>query len=75
MLPATEDPDAGLKGMPDKVVEVKKWRDGEGRVLVDGELWNAASDDHLQPGDRAIVQKVDGMVLKIASKRDAGFHA
>jgi membrane-bound ClpP family serine protease len=66
----------GVEGMLDKVVEVKKWRNGEGRALVDGELWQAASDDHLQPGDRAVVQKVNGLVLKIASSRsDAEFHA
>jgi membrane-bound serine protease (ClpP class) len=66
----------GKEGMLGKMVEVRSWQDGEGRVLVAGELWNAASDDHLQPGDRAIVQRVDGLVLKIASsKSDAGFHA
>jgi len=66
----------GNEGMLGKMVEVRSWQDGEGRVLVDGELWNAASDDHLQPGDRAIVQRVDGLVLKIASsKSDGGFHA
>jgi membrane protein implicated in regulation of membrane protease activity len=66
----------GKEGMLGKTVEVRSWRDGEGRVLVVGELWNAASDDHLQPGDRAIVQRVDGLILKIASSRsDPGFPA
>ena len=66
----------GNEGMLGKMVEVRCWQDGEGRVLVDGEIWNAASDDHLQPGDRAIVQRVDGLVLKIASsKSDTEFHA
>jgi len=60
----------GKEGMPGKTVEVKSWKDGEGRVLVEGELWNAASDDRLQPGDRAIVQRVDGLVLRIASSRN-----
>jgi membrane protein implicated in regulation of membrane protease activity len=58
----------GNDGMLGKIVEVRSWRDGEGRVLVDGEIWNAASDDHLQSGDRAVVQEVNGLVLKIASK-------
>jgi membrane-bound ClpP family serine protease len=65
----------GKEGMLGKMVEVRSWQDGEGRVFVDGELWNAVSGDHLQPGDNAIVQKVDGLVLRIASSRsDAGFH-
>ena len=66
----------GNEGMLGKEVEVSSWQGGEGRVLVDGELWNAGSGDLLQPGDKAFVQKVDGLVLKIASSRnDAGFHA
>lgn len=57
----------GIEGMQGKDVEVKSWQGGEGRVFVDGELWKAESDDHLKPGDRAVVQKVDGLVLKVAS--------
>jgi membrane-bound serine protease (ClpP class) len=65
----------GYEGMLGKMVEVRSWEDGEGRVLVDGEFWNAASDDHLQPGDRAIVHKVDGLILKIATSTGNGeFH-
>jgi len=57
----------GNEGMLGRMVQVKSWQGGEGRVVVGGELWNAVSDDHLKPGDRAIVQKVDGLVLKIVS--------
>jgi membrane-bound ClpP family serine protease len=65
----------GNEGMVGKMAEVKSWQGGEGRVVVEGEIWNAASDDHLKPGDRAVVQKVDGLVLRIASpKGGAGFH-
>jgi len=66
----------GREGMLGKMVEIRCWQGGEGRVLVDGELWMAASDDHLKPGDMALVQKVDGLVLKIASaKSDGELHA
>ena len=59
-----------------KEVEVRSWQRGEGCVFVEGELWCAASGDHLTPGDKAFVQKVDALVLNIASlKSDAGFHA
>jgi membrane protein implicated in regulation of membrane protease activity len=57
----------GIDGMLGKVVEVKRWCDGEGRVFVDGEIWKATSCDPQRPGDRAVVQGVDGLVLRIAS--------
>lgn len=57
----------GNETMLNKVVEVKSWRDGTGCVLVDGELWNAASEDHLDIGDKAIIRTVDGLTLKIAT--------
>jgi membrane protein implicated in regulation of membrane protease activity len=56
----------GIDGMLGKVVEVKEWCNGQGRVLVDGELWKATSCDPQRPGDRAVVQGVDGLVLRIA---------
>ncbi|MEN6441413.1 MAG: NfeD family protein [Syntrophobacter sp.] len=59
----------GIDGMPGKVVEVRDWRDGEGRIFFEGELWMAVSGDPLRPGDKAVVQQVDGLVLKIASLR------
>ncbi len=57
----------GIEGMLGKVVEVKKWCDGQGRVLLDGELWKATSCDPQRPGDKAEVQEVVGLVLKIAA--------
>ncbi len=64
----------GNEGLLGKEVEVRSWQGGEGRVFIEGELWNAAGSDHLQPGDKAFVQEVDGLVLKItSSKSDAGF--
>jgi membrane protein implicated in regulation of membrane protease activity len=51
-------------------------RDGEGRVFFEGELWMTVSGDPLGPGDKAVVQKLEGLVLKIASsKDDVAFHA
>jgi membrane protein implicated in regulation of membrane protease activity len=57
----------GIDGMLGKVVEVRKWCDGQGRVFVDGETWKATSRDPQRTGDRAVVQGVDGLVLRIAS--------
>jgi membrane-bound ClpP family serine protease len=55
----------GIDGMPGKVVDVRDWRDGEGRVFFEGELWMAVSGDPLRPGDKAVVQGVDGLVLTV----------
>ncbi len=60
----------GTDGMLGKVVEIKAWRNGEGRVFLEGELWRAVSCDPLRPGDKARVQEVDGLVMKIALDRD-----
>ncbi len=55
----------GKEGMVGKIVKVNSWVKGEGSVLVEGELWKAKSDDPLQPEDKAFVQEVDGLVLKV----------
>jgi membrane protein implicated in regulation of membrane protease activity len=55
----------GTEALVGKVVEVRSWRGEEGRVIVDGELWSASGCDHLKPGDKAYVQKVEGLVLII----------
>jgi membrane-bound ClpP family serine protease len=53
----------GPEGLLGKTVEVKHWADEEGRVLVRGELWKAVSKDPLTEGDKAVVEKVDGLTL------------
>jgi len=55
----------GIEAMHGKVVEVRDWRDGEGRVSLEGELWMAVSNITLRPGDKAVVQKVDGLILTV----------
>ena len=42
---------------------VQKWQKKSGWVYLNGELWKASSDDHLLPGDRAIIEKVESLVL------------
>jgi membrane protein implicated in regulation of membrane protease activity len=32
---------------------------------VNGELWQAVSEVHLLPGDRVVIQKVDGLTLEV----------
>jgi len=55
----------GVSGMLGRVGEVKQWHKHEGKVFVRGELWQAVSKDVLLPGDRVVVQHVEGLTLKV----------
>ncbi len=59
----------GAENMVGKVVEVKNWQRTEGRVFINGELWMAVSDVPLSPGDKAIVDKVEGLILRLTPFR------
>jgi membrane-bound ClpP family serine protease len=55
----------GVSGMSGKVGEVKQWKKNEGKVFVNGELWKAVSEVPLLPGDRVVIQNVEGLTLKV----------
>ena len=55
----------GVTGMLGKVAKVKQWQKTEGHVFVNGELWRAVSDVPLLPGDKAIIQNVEGLTLRV----------
>lgn len=55
----------GREGLLGKVVEVRQWEKKEGRVFVNGELWNAISDLPLTEGDKAVIEDVNGLLLKV----------
>lgn len=61
---------AGVTGMLGKVAKVKQWHNTEGQVFVNGELWTAVSDVPLFTGDKAVVQKVEGLTLKVKPLND-----
>jgi membrane protein implicated in regulation of membrane protease activity len=56
--------------MVGKEVKVKKWQNTYGVVFIDGELWKATSNDPLYPGDKAIIEKVDGLMLHVKPHND-----
>ncbi|MCJ7684208.1 MAG: hypothetical protein MUO68_07930 [Desulfobacteraceae bacterium] len=60
----------GVPGMLGKVGEVKQWRNNEGRVFVNGELWQAVSTAPLLPGDRVVIQNVKGLTLGVKPWED-----
>ncbi len=59
----------GVTGMLGKVGEVKQWQKNEGKVFVNGELWQAVSEAPLLPGDRVLIQNVEGLTLKVSPSR------
>ena len=55
----------GVSGMLGKVGEVKQWQKNGGKVFVNGELWQAVSKVPLSPGDRVVIQNVEGLTLEV----------
>lgn len=42
----------------------------EGKVMIQGELWSARSDEPIKQGERVVVERVEGLVLKIKRKEE-----
>ena len=55
----------GVMGMIGKVVEVRRWNNTEGQVLVNGELWRAVCDVPLTQGSKAVILDIEGLTLKL----------
>jgi membrane-bound serine protease (ClpP class) len=62
---------SGVQGLLDEVAEVKEWKDHEGYVLVRGESWKAVSLDPLSAGDEVVVERVDGLTLRVRPREKA----
>jgi membrane protein implicated in regulation of membrane protease activity len=54
-----------VSSMVGKVGEVKQWQDLEGKIFIDGEIWNARSSIALSIGEEAIIERVEGFVLTV----------
>ena len=65
ILKKKKKPLTGDSGLIGEVGEVKEWSNTEGRIFVHGELWRATSEEPLSPGDKAEVQNVKGLTLKV----------
>jgi membrane-bound serine protease (ClpP class) len=55
----------GVTGMIGKVVEIKRWDETEGQVLINGELWRAVCDVPLTQGSKAVILDIEGLTLKL----------
>ena len=55
----------GESGMIGLIAEIKEWEGTKGKVFVHGELWNAESETSFDPGDEAVIQAVERLVLTV----------
>jgi len=65
ILKKRRKPLTGTSGLIGEVGQVKEWSNTEGRIFVHGELWWATSEEPLSPGDKAVVQNVQGLTLMV----------
>jgi membrane-bound serine protease (ClpP class) len=61
---------SGINGLLGEVVEVRQWKETEGQVVIKGELWEAISDVPLKEGEKAIIQNIEGLTLKVKPLND-----
>jgi membrane-bound ClpP family serine protease len=59
----------GVESMIGEDVEVRTWENLEGQVSFRGVLWTASSDDCLTPGDTAVIEEANGLMLRIKRTR------
>jgi membrane-bound ClpP family serine protease len=55
----------GIESLLGEVVEIVQWKETEGQVFIKGELGKALSDVPLKKGEKAIVQSIEGLTLKL----------
>lgn len=58
-------PTTGQQGMTGKIGVVLKKIDGEGRVEVQGEIWRAESGERIGVGEKVVVEKMEGLLLRV----------
>ena len=55
----------GIESMPGELVDIHQWDGQEGQVFVRGEMWKAVSEVSFTKGDKALIQQVEGLILKV----------
>jgi membrane-bound serine protease (ClpP class) len=58
----------GEQGMIGAIGEARTDIDGEGKVFVLGELWNARALSHVSLGDQVVVRRVEGLELEVEKR-------
>jgi len=60
----------GVDSLLGEVVEVRQWKETEGQVVIKSELWKAVCEVPLKKGDKAIIQQVEGLTLRVKPSDD-----
>lgn len=58
-------PLSGVNSMQGQVVVVRQWKETEGHVLFRSELWRASSEVSFKEGEKAVIQDVQGLTLRV----------
>ncbi|HPD83597.1 MAG: NfeD family protein [Alphaproteobacteria bacterium] len=60
----------GTESMIGETTKILEWKEKVGRVQIQGETWQAYSDEtlHLKKDDCALVERIDGLKIKIIPK-------
>lgn len=54
-----------LSNMVGRTAEVKQWDGLHGKILIDGEIWNAKSVFPMFQVEKVIIEKVEGFVVTV----------
>lgn len=65
-----EKPVSGRDGLVGEIGEASTDLNPEGRVLVNGEWWNARSDENMPMGTKVKVVKAEKMMLRVTRAPD-----
>jgi membrane-bound serine protease (ClpP class) len=60
---------SGTEQMIGSEAVVLDWHDGEGHVWAHGERWRARGDGNFNPGQRLIIQRLDGLTLIVTAAK------
>jgi membrane-bound ClpP family serine protease len=55
----------GIESMPGELVDIRQWERQEGQVFFRGEMWKAVSEVSFKKRDKAVIQQVEGLILKV----------
>lgn len=63
-------PATGREGLVGETGMVRSWGDSSGRVFVQGELWEARSEEAFREGEEVRVVGVEGLRLRVKKKKE-----
>ncbi|MFP4516030.1 MAG: NfeD family protein [Desulfovibrionales bacterium] len=66
----TRKPELGLEALIGQRADVLRWENGQGQVLVRGEVWRAVSDTSFGKGDVVQVTAVEGLTLHVGPRQE-----